>query len=155
MLPGLFLVPLVRLCSILLLLPKYPWVIFSTVYHPTEPGEYGVVFFISGLGGYIPSFIYENHLANVSAHGYIVASSMFLLSMSTEDWATQNQNMSRKEVEKMLLREDNENLGDRADVYWKVLIWVKSIVSRQIIIIIMTYSLIDTNILQKVLSEAI
>ena len=50
--------------------------------------------------------------------------------MSAEDLTAQNQNISRKEVEKMFLREDKENLGDRADVYWKVLNWVKSKVSR-------------------------
>ena len=83
------------------------------------------MFFISGLGGYIPSFIYENHLANVSAHGYIAASSVFFVNRGgLEDNVHGNGTQKEGDAQRYFDLNDVEMVGDRADVYWKVLTWV-------------------------------
>ena len=94
--------------------------LYQIVYHPNQPGEYGVVFFISGLGGFIPSFIYENHLANVSAHGYIAVSSAFILPFALDNDTVGNLTKGQER------NGDKNRVGDRNDEYWNVLKWVRT-----------------------------
>ncbi|XP_072018512.1 uncharacterized protein [Amphiura filiformis] len=106
----------------------------AVVYHPTEPGDYAVMFFVPGLGGFVPSFLYDNFLANVSTHGYIVASSAWFVPTFGQDTKSRLPTFGRdmdspsgKGIMSLFPEEDGEdNLkASRSDTYWKVLIWLQ------------------------------
>ncbi|XP_077988614.1 uncharacterized protein LOC144443116 [Glandiceps talaboti] len=42
------------------------------VFHPTEPGLYGVWYLIGGWGGLLPTILYSNISHNIASHGFIV-----------------------------------------------------------------------------------
>ena len=97
------------------------------VYHPTEPGDYAVIFFVPGLGGLVPSFLYDNFVANVSTHGYIVASSAWIVPPFGDQNGDSSPSAAGHKLQSLFPRESVKNPGlqeSRSDTYWKILLWV-------------------------------
>ena len=47
-------------------------ILFSTAWFPLEAGDFPVIYFIGGLGGYVPVELYSTVAFDIATHGFFV-----------------------------------------------------------------------------------